>query len=200
MILASGPLQSLSIFCPRLKLKANFAQGLDPDANKNTEDKRVNLSTLILIVITATLLVVSLIKDGKKTVKSLVSAKERFLSISLQLFTILSLIGIFLALVPESLIRSILGGQSVTLSTVYAALIGTVTIIPAFIAFPLAASLYRNGAHLISMAALITTLTMVGFATMPIEISYFGKRFTFLRNLLSFIAAIVIALIMGAIL
>ncbi|MDI6799402.1 MAG: hypothetical protein QMD53_01750 [Actinomycetota bacterium] len=50
------------------------------------------------------------------------------------------------------------------------------------------------------MAALITTLTMVGFATIPIETSHFGKRFTILRNLMSFAAAMIIALMMGAIL
>lgn len=160
----------------------------------------MNFSILVLIGITAILLTISFFKDFKKTLLSLTAAKDRFISISMQLFTILSLIGILLALIPETFIRSILGGDSVILSTIYAALIGTVTIIPAFIAFPLAGSLYRNGAHLISMAALITTLTMVGFATMPIEISYFGKRFTFLRNLISFGAAILIALAMGAIL
>ncbi|MDI6799403.1 MAG: hypothetical protein QMD53_01755 [Actinomycetota bacterium] len=91
-------------------------------------------SVLILIGLTAILLTISFIKDFARTVKSLVSARDRFLNISTQLLTILSLIGLFLALVPESLIRSILGGESVFLSTVYAALIGTVTIIPAFIA------------------------------------------------------------------
>jgi len=82
----------------------------------------------------------------------------------------------------------------------YGALIGTVTIIPAFIAFPLSSSLVRGGAYLVAVAAFITTLTMVGFATIPIEIEHFGKKFTFTRNMLSFIFAIFISLGMGVLL
>jgi len=41
---------------------------------------------------------------------------------------------------------------------------------------------------------------MVGFVTAPIEIEHFGKRFTIVRNVLSFIAAILISLGMGLIL
>lgn len=53
------------------------------------------------------------------------------------------------------------------------------------------------GAPPASLAAFVTTLTMVGTVTAPIEISYFGKRFTLLRQSLSFITAILIGLLMG---
>jgi hypothetical protein len=47
------------------------------------------------------------------------------------------------------------------------------------------------------IAVFITTLTMVGFMTLPMEISIMGKRFTLLRNVLSIIAALIIGLLVG---
>ncbi|HDH27594.1 MAG TPA: permease, partial [Euryarchaeota archaeon] len=46
----------------------------------------------------------------------------------------------------------------------------------------------------------ITTLTMVGFVTLPLEIKVLGKKLAILRNLFSFIIALIIAVIMGVIL
>ena len=46
----------------------------------------------------------------------------------------------------------------------------------------LAGSLVQKGAHLIAVAAFLTTLTMVGLVTMPIEIEHFDKKFAIIRN------------------
>jgi len=48
--------------------------------------------------------------------------------------------------------------------------------------------------------AFLTTLTMVGIATFPLETREFGLKFAFIRNGLSFVFAIAIALVMGVIL
>lgn len=160
----------------------------------------MNISTILLLALTTIALGVSFYKDKKKTLDSLKSSKNRFIETAIQVIGILSMIGLVLAIVPESYIKSVLGGKNIGLSTLYGALIGSLTIIPAFIAFPLSSSLVKSGAHLVSIAAFITTLTMVGFATMPIEIEHFGKKFTFTRNALSFLLAILVAAGMGVIL
>jgi hypothetical protein len=49
------------------------------------------------------------------------------------------------------------------------------------------------------MEAFITTLTMIGVVTLPLAIKEPGKEMSFLRNGLSFIIAIAIALIIGMI-
>ena len=121
-------------------------------------------------------------------------AKRQLLGTVGQIGAILALVGWVLAMIPESYIRAVMGGSSAFLSTVYGAVIGTVTILPAFVAFPLAASLIERGAHVIAVAAFVTTLTMVGFATFPIEVRHFGMRFALLRNAASFVAALLIAL------
>jgi uncharacterized membrane protein YraQ (UPF0718 family) len=71
---------------------------------------------------------------------------------------------------------------------------------PAVVAFPLAASLLANGASVQSVAAFITTLTMIGVVTLPLEIKEFGRRMALLRNVFSAAAALAIALAMGALL
>jgi len=81
-----------------------------------------------------------------------------------------------------------------------AAVLGSVLFIPAIIAFPLAKSLLDMGAGIMAMAAFITTLTMIGFVFLPVEIKELGTRFALLRNGLSFVTALLIAVIMGLVL
>jgi uncharacterized membrane protein YraQ (UPF0718 family) len=151
------------------------------------------MSTAILLVLAVGGLSWSAYKDKHKTGQVIKSAFISFAKTGIEILGILALVGLLLAWVPESTIRQLLGSGSMWLSGVFGAIIGSVTILPAFIAFPLAASLYERGAYLLTIAAFLTTLTMVGLATMPIEIRHFGKRFALIRNSLSFIMALLIA-------
>ena len=74
---------------------------------------------------------------------------------------------------------------------------GSVTLIPGFVAFPTAAILLQNGAGYMQLGAFISTLMMVGVMTMPVEIKFFGKKATFLRNILALLFSIIVALIIG---
>ena len=78
-----------------------------------------------------------------------------------------------------------------------AAVVGSVTLIPGFVAFPTAAMLLKNGAGLTQIAAFISTLMMVGVATMPVEIKYFGKKVAVYRNLTAFVFSFVVAWVIG---
>ena len=152
------------------------------------------MSTIILLSASAIAVVISFIKDQKKTKKSLMMAKSMLFGTVGSVLGILLLIGLMLALIPPEAIKELLGNSSLLLSGLYGAIIGAITIIPAFIAFPLASSLFKSGANLVGIAAFITTLTMVGIATLPIEIKHFGKKFALIRNGLSFLLALVIAM------
>ena len=160
----------------------------------------MEITTLTLIFVTLAVLVISFKKDKNKTILGLKLAKGRFFDMAGEIVGILALIGLFLAFVPPEVIKGLLGGSNPLISTFNGAIIGTVAIIPAFVAFPLSASLVSMGSNLMAVAAFITTLTMVGFITAPIEIEYFGKRFTLVRNVVSFLVAIMVAIGIGAIL
>jgi hypothetical protein len=68
------------------------------------------------------------------------------------------------------------------------------------VAFPLAAALLKSGAGFMQIAVFISTLMMVGIVTMPVEIKYFGKKATFIRNGMAFMFSFVVAVVIGVVL
>ncbi|MCH4887315.1 permease [Acidaminobacter sp. JC074] len=158
------------------------------------------MTTLILIGIALVSFLISIKKDKTKTLDSLKQARKMMKSMLSDIIGILLLIGLVLALIPSEMIEKLIGGETGLIAVIVSALVGTVTLIPAFVAFPLIGSLKANGAGIMALTAFLTTLTMVGFLTMPLEIKTFGKKFTLVRNALSFTFAIIISLIMGVIL
>ena len=80
---------------------------------------------------------------------------------------------------------------------IVAAVIGAVTLIPGFVAFPLVAALLQNGAGYMQIAAFVSTLMMVGVVTIPLEMSYFGRRAAWMRNAMAFVFSLIVAAVMG---
>jgi len=113
---------------------------------------------------------------------------------------IIAVIGLLMGFVPPKWIADVIGPESGILGVFIAALLGSVLIIPGIIAFPLAKSLLMMGASVMSMAAFVTTLMMIGFVFIPLEIQLLGKKFCMIRNGLSFLAAIIIAVVIGLVL
>lgn len=107
------------------------------------------------------------------------------------------MVGILLSLFDSKAISSLIGASSGWIGVVIAVLAGAVTLIPGFVAFPMAAMLLENGAGYMQIGAFVSALMMVGVITIPVEIKYFGKRLTFARNLLAFLFSFVVALIIG---
>lgn len=160
----------------------------------------MDIFTIALWAITLIWFVISIIKDKEKTINSMKKSKKMMGGIVGQLIGILFLIGLILTFIPPELIKNYLGGSNTVLSTVLAAALGSVTLIPAFVAFPLVGSIVDMGASIMPAVAFLTTLTMVGLVTFNLEKKEFGIKFTAARNLLSFGLAIVISLLMGVVL
>jgi uncharacterized membrane protein YraQ (UPF0718 family) len=110
---------------------------------------------------------------------------------------VVCLVGLLLAVFDENFVSRLIGAESGILGTLLASLVGSITLIPGFIAFPTAKVLLDNGAGYVQIAVFVSTLMMVGVATVPVEIEYFGRRVTLLRNGLSFLVSFVIAWIVG---
>ena len=142
----------------------------------------------------------ALVKDRDKARYSLRVAVKSFIRILPTVLTIIVVIGLLLAFIPTDQISRFIGDQSGFGGLLAITALGAVLHIPALLSFPLAASLLQSGAGVAAVAAFITSLTMIGVVTLPLEIKELGKRIAFLRNGISFIIAIVIALIMGVIL
>lgn len=107
------------------------------------------------------------------------------------------LVGLVLALFSPETISKVIGDSSGWLGVIIAAVIGSVTLMPAFVAFPLAAMLLKSGAGHMQLSAFVSTLTMVGLITFPLENKFFGKKFAIIRNTLAFGFAFLVALAIG---
>ena len=146
------------------------------------------------------LLFASLIKDVDKTRMALKKSVKALENIMPQFLSIILIIGITLALLSPNDINVLIGSQSGWIGTVTASIIGSVTLIPGFVAFPLTAALYENGAGLKQIAVFISTLMAVGIVTLPVEIRFFGRKVSIIRNTLAFIYCFIVALLMEGLL
>lgn len=155
------------------------------------------MSNYILYGITIILLIVSYYKDKKKTKMALKKAWKAFENILPEFLTVIMFVGLLLAVLNPQVISKIIGNNSGWFGVVIAALVGAITLIPGFVAFPTAAMLLQNGAGYMQIGAFVSTLMMVGVVTMPVEIKYFGKRLTILRNLFAFLFSFIVAYIIG---
>jgi len=156
--------------------------------------------TYILYALAILGLAVSFFKDRKKTKMALVKAWKAFENILPQLLTILLIIGFALAVLSPETIQKLIGARSGVLGVLAAALVGSITLVPGFVAFPLAAALLKSGAGYMQLAAFISTLMMVGIITIPIERKTFGLKATITRNASAFVFSFVVAIVMGVVL
>ncbi|MBT3754640.1 MAG: hypothetical protein HOD64_06975 [Candidatus Cloacimonetes bacterium] len=151
----------------------------------------------MLYLATAILFIISFIADKQKTIKALKIAFKKFSKIVPAFLTMLILISIILFIFPQDLIIRYLGIGNKYVSMLIASLIGSITLMPGFIAFPLAGILRQQGVPYMVLSAFTTTLMLVGIVTFPVEKEFFGVKITIIRNVIYFFIAIIVAVIMG---
>lgn len=118
---------------------------------------------------------------------TLKKAWKSFENILPQFLGVIILVGILLSILDTQFISKIIVGESGWFGVIISAVIGSITLIPGFVAFPTAQMLVENGAGYMQIGAFVSTLMMVGIITMPVEMKYFGRKLTIWRNVLAFI-------------
>ena len=151
----------------------------------------------ILYIVAGLALLISFIANHQQTVRALKIAVKRFANILPAFLVMLILVSIVIFLVPEEAISDYLADNNRFIGVLFASFIGSITLMPGFIAFPLAGILLNEGIPYMVLAAFTTTLMMVGVLTYPVEKEYFGVKVTILRNTISLFIALAIALAMG---
>jgi len=139
----------------------------------------------------------SFLANRKKTLSALKIAAKRFVKILPAFLAMIILVSIVLFLIPDEVISKYLGGSNKFIGVIFASLFGSITLMPGFIAFPLAGILLKEGVAYMVLAAFTTTLMMVGILTAPIEKAYFGMKVTVIRNIISFFIALIITVVIG---
>ena len=155
--------------------------------------------TVVLYSSALLLLIFSFFRNREKTKSALKKAWRSFENILPSMLSILLMIGLILSVLNEKTISRLIGTQSGALGMIIAADIGCITLLPGYVAIPLAASLVQAGAGYAQIAIFISTLMMVGVATFPLEVNYFGRKIALKRNALSLTVAIISACLIGVV-
>lgn len=146
------------------------------------------------------LLVLSYIKDKDKTKRALLKGWKSFENIMPQFLGIIFIIGLVLAILRPEVISNIIGESSGFFGVLLASIMGSITMMPTFVAFSTADMLLKNGAGYSQVSALVSTLTLVGVLTFSLESKYIGKKAALNRNLLAYLFSFIVAIIIGYVL
>lgn len=155
------------------------------------------MDTIAMYAAAGILFIVSLAKDREKTKAAFMKGLKAIEGILPQFIAVLFIIAISLSLLSPSTIGRYIGESSGIAGSIGAAIIGAITLIPGFVAFPVAGELLRNGAGVLQIATFVSTLMMVGVITFPMEAAYFGKRAALARNMLAFVFSFAVAFVVS---
>jgi len=150
-----------------------------------------------IYIITGIAVIASLIANRGKTIESFRVATKRMVKIAPAFLTMTILVSIVLYLVPDETISRYLGHENLVLSLLIAYTLGSISLIPGFIAFPLCGILLEKGVLYMILSGFSTTLMMVGILTFPVERAYLGSKVAILRNLIYLVIAVVVTIITG---
>jgi uncharacterized membrane protein YraQ (UPF0718 family) len=159
-----------------------------------------DIFTIAFWVIAIVSLLISVARDKERTRTALRDAGQRGKGMAPSIISIIFVIGLILAVITPQAISRWLAETNEWVGTTVAAMVGAITLIPAQTAFPHVGSLVKAGTSIVPGVAFLTTLTMVGVVTLPLEKRYFGAKFAVWRNTLSFGLAVAIAVAMGVVL
>lgn len=158
----------------------------------------MSVTAVVINALALIALVWAVARDRRRAGQALVAALKSLVSLAPVVLAIIVLIGLLLGFVTPETIRRLIGAETGLSGLLIATGLGAVMHIPALISFPLAASLLESGAGVGAAAAFIMSLTMIGTVTFPIEVRELGVKMTVLRNGFGILAAVAIALVMGA--
>ena len=149
-----------------------------------------------MYIFTFILVLILLMLDRNKTIKGIKLGIKKMLKQLPVFFNMVILVSVSLYFISDEVILKYFGENSR-----YGILIGTffgsITIMPGFVAFPLAGLLLKKGITYMSLAAFTTTLMMVGVVSFPVEKEYLGTRIAVIRNLVGLIISIIISIAIG---
>lgn len=158
------------------------------------------MTTYILYTLAVGMCFISYFKSKEKTKNALIKACKSMENIMPQFLSIIVIVGLMLAFIDTDTISNLIGNKSGFLGVLFSATVGSIVMVPTFVAFSTANTLLNSGAGYAQVAALVSTLTFVGIMTFTLESKYIGKKAAFYRNLFAFLFSFVVAFFMGVIL
>jgi len=154
-------------------------------------------SALTFNMIVLAVFLVFYIRNSKKGKEVIISAARSLKAIAPLLIIIIIALIFMQVIFSEKSITGYINEFSGPRGYLVAVIFGAIIHIPMFIAFPVGGQLLQAGINPGIIAVLITSLVMVHFITIPVEIKELGLKFAVIRNLLSILFAVVIGIILG---
>ena len=106
----------------------------------------LGIEGIVIYIITAILLLISFIKDKKKTLMGIKKGYKAFIKIFPIMIPLFLFIGILMTIVTPDFISSLLGENSGIMGIIFGLIAGSITFMPPFVAYPLGVELLENGA------------------------------------------------------
>lgn len=145
---------------------------------------------LALWIFTGCALVISFIKNKKKTISALKAAYKKFVYILSLFLIIMAGYAVVITFLPPDMMQDYIGAESGLNGIILSLSLGSVSVMPGFAAFPLCAALKSEGIPLYILAAFSISLMNVGVVTFPIEKKYLGVKVAIIRNIIALFISI----------
>ncbi|HDZ23471.1 MAG TPA: hypothetical protein ENH70_02905 [Desulfobacteraceae bacterium] len=110
------------------------------------------------------------------------------------LISIVLLMGLFKAFISKELLLSIFGGNKI-LDTIWGACFGSILPGNPINSYIIGGEMLENGVNLFAVTAFMMTWVSVGLIQLPAEMVALGRRFSIMRNFISFIVSIGVAIV-----
>ena len=98
-----------------------------------------------LYIATGLAVLISFIADSERTLKAFKMAVKKFVTILPAFLGMLMLVSIVLFLIPDRVISHYLGSSNILTGVLFASFLGSITLMPGFIVFPLCGILLKKG-------------------------------------------------------
>jgi uncharacterized membrane protein YraQ (UPF0718 family) len=156
--------------------------------------------TVVFYGVALVALAVSFTADRRRTGQALRKAWKALVNIAPEFFTVIIFTGVILSFLTPETIASVIGEESGPAGVLLSSVVGSITLMPGFVAFPMAAILMGKGAGILQIAAFVSALMMVGIVTFPVERKTIGTRAALARNILAWVFSLVVAAVLALVL
>ena len=133
-------------------------------------------------------------KTKNKIKQSIIKSGRMLWNTSPLILGTVLLVSLIITLIPSSFYLKIFQGN-IILDPIIGSTIGSISAGNPIISYIIGGELLNKGINLIAVTAFIVAWVTVGIIQFPAESMILGKKFALLRNILSFIFSIIVALI-----
>jgi len=126
--------------------------------------------------------------------KSCLKALNSFRQIAPIFFGLILLISFSLVVIPDSFYGKIFTGNNF-FDVILSIFFGSIAAGNAITSYIIGGELVEKGVSILAITAFVLTWVTVGFVQLPAEILMLGKKFAISRNIVSFLMAIVVAIL-----